>query len=80
MSSLKKTSPSNNFCRVNQTHQGARPKINQGQKKCKSMIVTSFAHPPHTKKKGVEIDKSINIKVTTIDQAPGQLLRHRLMS
>jgi hypothetical protein len=33
-----------------------------------------------TEKQGVEIHRSINVEATTVDQAPGRLLRHGLMS
>jgi hypothetical protein len=36
---------------------------------------TSFAHHPCTEKKGIEIHRSINAEATTVDQAPGRLLR-----
>jgi hypothetical protein len=39
------------------------------------LIGSSFAHHPRTKKKGVEIHRSINVEATTVDQAPGRLLR-----
>jgi hypothetical protein len=41
---------------------------------------TSFAHHPCTEKQGVEIHRSINTEATTVDQAPGRLLRRGLMS
>jgi hypothetical protein len=41
---------------------------------------TSFAHHPRTEKQGVEIHRSINVEAMTVDQAPGRLLRHGLMS
>jgi hypothetical protein len=44
------------------------------------LMGTSFAHHPHTEKQGVEIHRSINAEATTVDQAPGRLLRRGLMS
>jgi hypothetical protein len=41
---------------------------------------SSFAHHSHTGKQGVEIHKSFNAKATTVDQAPGRLLRRGLVS
>jgi hypothetical protein len=36
---------------------------------------TSFTHHPCTKKQGVEIHRSINVEVMTVDQASSRLLR-----
>jgi hypothetical protein len=44
------------------------------------MMGSSFAHHPRTTKQGVEIHRSFNTKVTTVDQAPGRLLRQGLRS
>jgi hypothetical protein len=41
---------------------------------------SSFAHHPRTEKQGVEIHRSFNAKATTVDQAPGRLLRRGLVS
>jgi hypothetical protein len=44
------------------------------------MMGTSFAHHPRTEKQGVEIHRSFNAKATTVEQAPGLLLRRGLRS
>jgi hypothetical protein len=61
--------------------EGARrnnqPRTNNGGRR---LTGTSFAHHPRTEKQGIEIHRSINAEATTVDQAPGRLLRRGLMS
>jgi hypothetical protein len=61
-------------------HQGEKPTTIQGQQQSRRLTGSSFAHHPHTEKQGVEIHRSFNAKATTVDQAPGRLLRRGLRS
>jgi hypothetical protein len=58
-------------------HESINTEISKGRWLGKKL---SFAHHPRTEKKGIRIYRSINTEVTTVDSAPGRLLRHGLMT
>jgi hypothetical protein len=81
MPSLRKNFANNHICRVKKNASGRKANL-QPRTNIKGRWLTgaSFAHHPRTEKKGVEIHRSINAEATTVDQAPGRLLRRGLVS
>jgi hypothetical protein len=57
--------------RVNKTHQGVRHQLPRTTTEVADRMVHPMLHHPHIEKQGVDIHRSFNAKVMTIDQAPG---------
>ena len=66
--------------KVNKTHQGVRHQLPRTTIEVANGWVHPTLHHPRIEKQGVEIHNSFNAKATTIDHAPGRLLRRGLVS